>query len=68
MFFSFSGLLRLFWVVRQRKERRGGGLVAAGPLQHLRRSSESTAEMAFSFFLFEIIKIPKAQTIPGNRE
>lgn len=67
MFFSFSGLLRLFWVVRQRKERRGGGLVAAGPLQHL-RSLESTAEMAFSFFLFEIIKIPKAQTIPGNRE
>lgn len=63
MFFSFSGLLRLFWVVPQRKVRGGGGLGAGGLLQRLRRGLESASEMAFSFLLFEIIEIPKAQLI-----
>lgn len=69
-----TGVFLLFWApfayfgaLRQRKERRGGGgLVAGGPLQHLRRGLECASQMAFSFFLLKIIKIPKAQKILGN--
>lgn len=71
-----TGVFLFFWApsrilgsaAAKRAQRRRGGLVAGGPLQHLRRALESASEMAFSFLLFEIIKIPKAQIIPGNHD